>query len=253
MTLRIGRIPYLNTEPFFADDQVREEAVASVPRRMVDLALSGEVDLAPLPVVAAFDHPEMFKPIGDIGIATIGAARSVLLLSMNPVAALGATRIGVIDETATSVRLLKVLLRFRYGVDNFVFVDLDEEPDAMLLIGDRALLGRPDPQRYPHVLDLAAEWHAWTGHPFVFACWMVRRGVLPSQCTEIMDYFESNLTRNLADPTIIHSRRQDMELSPGEVETYIRTFCYRFDEKIWEGFEHFKELDMRISSVESVA
>ena len=131
MTLRIGRIPYLNTEPFFADDQVREEAVASVPRRMVDLALSGEVDLAPLPVVAAFDHPEMFKPIGDIGIATIGAARSVLLLSMNPVAALGATRIGVIDETATSVRLLKVLLRFRYGVDNFVFEDLDEEPDAM--------------------------------------------------------------------------------------------------------------------------
>ena len=95
-----------------------------MPRRMVDLALCGEVDLAPLPVVAAFDHPEMFAPIGDMGIATIGAARSVLLLSMNPVAALGATRIGVIDETATSVRLLKVLLRFRYGVDNFVFVDL---------------------------------------------------------------------------------------------------------------------------------
>ena len=71
MTLRIGRIPYLNTEPFFADDRVREEAVASVPRRMVDLALRGEVDLAPLPVVAAFDHPEMFAPIGEIGRAHV--------------------------------------------------------------------------------------------------------------------------------------------------------------------------------------
>lgn len=253
MTLRIGRIPYLNTEPFFADDQVREDAVASVPRHMVDLALRGEVDLAPLPVVAAFDHPEMFTPIGDMGIATIGAARSVLLLSRTPVAALRAARIGVIDETATSVRLLKILLRLRYDIDHFVLVGLDEKPDALLLIGDRALVGRPDPQFYPHVLDLAAEWYAWTGRPFVFACWMVRRGVEPSHCTEIVDCFESNLTRNLADPTIIYSRRQDLELSQGEVETYIRTFTYRFDEKIWDGFEHFKELDMRISSIETEA
>lgn len=253
MTPRIGRIPYLNTEPFFADDQVREQAVASVPRHMVELALRGEVDLAPLPVVAAFDHPEIFTPIGEMGIATTGAARSVLLLSATPPAALADARIGVIDETATSVRLLKVLLRLRYGIERFFLTGLDEEPEALLLIGDRALVDRPDPKVYPHVLDLAAEWHAWTGLPFVFACWMVRRGVLPSECAETVGYFETNLTRNLADPTIIHARRRDLALSQSEVETYVRTFNYCFDKKIWDGFEYFKELDMKISAIENVA
>ena len=253
MTPRIGRIPYLNTEPFFADDQVREQAVVRVPRRMVEIALRGEVDLAPLPVVAAFDHPEIFTPIGDMGIATTGAARSVLLLSPTPPAALGDARIGVIDETATSVRLLKVLLHLRYGVDRFVLTGLDEDPEALLLIGDRALVDRPDRQVFVHVLDLAFEWHAWTGLPFVFACWMARRGVLLSDCEEALGYFESNLTRNLANPAIIHARRRDLALSQSEVETYVGTFNYRFDEKIWAGLEHFKELDMRISAIENVA
>ena len=30
-------------------------------------------------------------------------------------------------------------------------------------------------RRYPVRLDLGAEWHAWTGLPFVFAVWAARR------------------------------------------------------------------------------
>ena len=47
--------------------------------------------------------------------------------------------------------------------------------DAGLLIGDPAL--QVDRTRY-HTLDLAEEWIRYTGKPFVFAFWAVRRDAL---------------------------------------------------------------------------
>ena len=253
MTPRLGRIPYLNTEPFFADDEIRAGAVVEVPRRMIDIARAGAVDLAPLPVVAAFDYPDLFQPVGDFGIAAAGAARSVLLRSRVPVERLAGACIGVIDETATSVRLLKVLLQYRFGIGRTTLTGLDQAGEAVLLIGDRALLDRRDPQVFPYELDLAAEWHAWTGLPFVFASWMARRGMAPGACDEALDYFDANLDRNLADPGGIHQRRLDLGLSAGAVATYLRTFLYKFDDSAWAGLERFRELDARINTVERVA
>ena len=53
------------------------------------------------------------------------------------------------------------------------------EHDAALLIGDialaRAMLRRAVAGRgQPYVFDLATEWQAWTGLPFVFAVWAAR-------------------------------------------------------------------------------
>jgi chorismate dehydratase len=253
MTPRLGRIPYLNTEPFFADDEVRAGTVVEVPSRMIDLARLGAVDIAPLPVVAAFDHPDRFRPIGSLGIAAAGAARSVLLRSSIPFDQLSGASIGVIDETATSVRLLKVLLQFRFGVGSTAFVPLDQPADAALLIGDKALLQRRNLHTHPHELDLAAEWHVWTGLPFVFASWMAHGNVTPAACNNVLDYFSANLDINLADPSAIHRRRPDLGLSAEDVATYLRTFRYRFDDSAWAGLERFQELDARLTALERVA
>lgn len=253
MTPKLGRIPYLNTEPFFADDQVRANAVVEVPSRMIDLARLGAVDIAPLPVVAAFDYPDRFRPVGGLGIAAAGAARSVFLRSTVPVEDLSDARIGVIDETATSVRLLKVLLQFRFQVSHATFVGLDQPADAVLLIGDKALLQSRNPHTHPYELDLAAEWHAWTGLPFVFASWMAHRDTPPDACDATVDYFNANLDTNLSDPTAIHRRRPDLGLTADAVATYLRTFRYRFDDSAWAGLDRFQELDARLTAVERVA
>ncbi len=253
MTPRLGRIPYLNTEPFFADDEVRADSVVEVPSRMIDLARLGAVDIAPLPVVAAFDHPGRFRPIGGLGIAASGAARSVLLRSRVPIEQLSGTSIGVIDETATSVRLLKVLLQFHFDVSHATFVALDQPADAVLLIGDKALLRPRNPHAHPHELDLASEWRAWTGLPFVFASWMASVDVAPQACDASMNYFNANLDSNLSDPSAIHRRRPDLGLSAEAVATYLRTFRYRFDDAAWAGLERFRELDARLTAVERVA
>ncbi len=253
MTPRLGRIPYLNTEPFFADDEVRANAVVEVPSRMVNLARLGAVEIAPLPVVAAFDYPDLFRTLGGLGIAAAGAARSVLLRSRLPVDQLSGARIGVIDETATSVRLLKVLLQFNFDVGHATFVSLDQPADAALLIGDKALLQPRNLLTHPYELDLAAEWHAWTGLPFVFASWMAHRDLSPAACAVTLDYFNANLDSNLADPTAIHRRRPDLDLSAEAVTSYLRTFLYRFDDSAWAGLERFQELDARLTAVERVA
>ena len=124
----LGRIPYLNTEPFFGDDPVRAEARTATPRAMIDLVRGGQVDVAPLPIVAAFDHPDLFVPVGDMGIATQADAKSVLLFSQAPPADLGGRCIGVIDDTATSARLLSVLLQRHYAVGGYRLVPLDAPP-----------------------------------------------------------------------------------------------------------------------------
>ncbi len=253
MTPRLGRIPYLNTEPFFADDEVRANAVVEVPSRMIDLARLGAVDIAPLPVVAAFDHPDLFRPVGGLGIAAAGAARSVLLRSRVPIDQLSGASIGVIDETATSVRLLKVLLQFRFDISRTTFVGLDQPADAILLIGDKALLQRRNLHTHAYEMDLAAEWRAWTGLPFVFASWMAHRDAPSHTCDAALDYFNANLDTNLSDPSAIHRRRPDLGLSAKAVSTYLKTFCYRFDDAAWAGLERFQELDARLTAVERVA
>ena len=240
VTPRLGRIPYLNTEPFFGDDQVRASAVAEVPRRMIELALAGAVDIAPLPA-------------GEMGIATRSDARSVLLLSRVPIDRLGGRPIGVIDDTATSVRLLKVLLHLRYEVTAFRLQSLDLDGDAMLLIGDRALQARSERLEFPHVVDLAAAWHEWTALPFVFAFWMARREVGPAETEEAVAYLEESLERNRHDLGALGERHAELGLSPAEAAGYLRKFEYRFTPPVWDGLERFRELDGRVTALENAA
>ena len=51
----------------------------------------------------------------------------------------------------------------------------DVDADAVLLIGDRAM--RACLPGFAHAFDLGQEWYDWTGLPFVYAVWAVRRGV----------------------------------------------------------------------------
>jgi chorismate dehydratase len=87
-----------------------------------------------------------------------------------------------LDEgSRTSAALAQILLRKRYGVrPEVVPLPLDHtaedvDADAVLLIGDRAM--RACLPGFAHAFDLGAEWHDWTGLPFVYAFWAVREGV----------------------------------------------------------------------------
>ena len=254
MRSRIGRIPYLNTEPFFGDDAVRTDAVVASPRAMLSLAVRREVDIAPLPVVAEFDYPGRFAPVGNFGIASFGPARSVILKSRVKVERLAGRRIGIIDDTATSVRLLKILLNYWHGVKSHSsFGAIGAGNDAVLLIGDTALQNARSSAEYPVVIDLADEWKKATGLPFVFALWYAASEVSEADGERVACYFDKNLTSNLSDPSGIYRRRTEPRLSLEQTGSYIRNFVYRLGDAELEGLNRFREMDSELQRKVSAA
>ena len=253
MQIRLGRISYLNTEPFFGDDAIREAAISASPRQLIELLRSGDVDLAPLPLVALLDHPNLVVPVGNLGIIAPTAATTVAVRSRRALADLHGSRIGVIEDTATSVRLLKVLLRDRYGVVDAMFGPLGEPADAELIIGDRALPRLAPTKQLPIVTDLGLEWFTWTGLPFVFALWMARIGADAEGVAAAVDYLSHSLDQNLADPGILHRRRPDLGLSEQAIHAYVTALQYRMDDAAWRGVARFRELDARRDAKEDAA
>ena len=67
------------------------------------------------------------------------------------------------------------MLALKYQVQSVTYVTLTEAHDACLLVGNEGLRQRRGSRDYPHTYDLGEEWHQWTGLPFVFARWIVRK------------------------------------------------------------------------------
>ncbi len=244
--LRLGRIAYLNTEPFFASDAIRSAAVSLPPRQMYDLAAAGAIDAAPLPSVALADHPDLFAQIGNFTIAAAGPVSSVLLRSRVPPAEfVPGTRIGVTAETATSLRLLKVLLLEYWGRgQGLMFDPLGPDNDAQLVIGDQALSEQA--ADFPHMIDLGAAWFELAGSPFVYALWLAGPGASEAALAELADYFSVNLARNCADVSAIAARRPGLGMTDQQIESYLAKFSYRLGDREKAGLERFFELDARV-------
>lgn len=237
--LRVGRIPYLNCEPFYhALDH--PTVIDLPPRAMGEAARRGEIDAAPLSLVDGWELADAFLPLG-FGIAVRREARSVLLFSRRPLARLDGSTIAVTPETSTSVLLLRVLLALRYGVTPRAWVGLEDEAEARLLIGDGALRARdPLEATHPHRIDLALEWHAWTGLPFVFARWVVRRTCPPGEVGAFAGALGGAVDRGLASLREIGERRRELGLTPEEVAEYLRGFAYRLGPREDEAEAEFR-------------
>jgi len=227
MTLpRVGSLPYLNSEPFFACFEGVEQ-VSMVPRALGAVMLRGELDAGLLSLADALALGDAVDLL-PFGIASPGATGSVHVWSHRPIEALHGATIGVTGETSTSVRMLKLLLEQRYGVKDVRWTTLGAEADAVLLIGDEALRQRGRPSRFACCTDLGTEWVEWTGLPAVFAAWVIRRTLPRAMRATLTVAIETALTRGLATLDTIAARRRDTGITEAEVVAYLRHFIYRF-------------------------
>jgi cyclic dehypoxanthinyl futalosine synthase len=171
-------LPLLEQPPLHADGSALFELETALPSACADQLAAGDCDLALVPVAAYARHPE-WEVVPDIGIACRGAVQTVVVVSEVPLEQV--ERVHVDTASRTSAMLLQLLLRMRGLEDTSVAAPhgtgaaATGGTDAALIIGDAAFgLGR----RFPHVLDLGAEWFAQTGLPMVFAFWAARPGML---------------------------------------------------------------------------
>jgi chorismate dehydratase len=218
----------LNSEVFYQDfplDLVELQVL--VPSALSRAARRGEVDVGPVPLVTCFELEEQFMPLGDFGIAVKERAGSVLLFSKKPIEALAGSRIAITGESSTSVRLLKILLRQRYGIRGVQYVaTTDLHTDAILLIGDAALNNRKGLPSYPRVYDLGELWIQWTELPFVFARWIVRRDLNLEARDFLVKLLAKSLERGLKRIDSIAAARTDLSMSVDEVREYLHGFIY---------------------------
>ena len=228
MSIRLGRIPYLNSEVFYQDfplDLI--EVTDYVPSALARAARRGDVDIGPVPLVTCFELEEQFMPMGDFCVAVKDKARSVLLFSKKPMADLDGARIGITGESATSVRLLKILLSDYYRVQPEQYVSTKEpKSDAILLIGDAALNNRNGLPSYNLVYDLGEMWKEWTGLPFVFARWIVRKDLNTAALDLLSELLDRSLKRGLKRIDEIAAERTDLSMSVDEVREYLHGFTY---------------------------
>lgn len=184
--LRVGRIEYANCTPIF--HALHElygatgeyEYIGGVPSRLNQMLVSAEIDACPSSSIAFAFHPEKHLIIPGLSISSCGPVLSVLLFSSLPIEELDNTHILLSSESATSVNLLKILMKKRYGfncsfsVTNAGLSAALQQAPAVLLIGDPALRAVQF-ARDMHIYDLGELWYQWTGTPFVFALWLASR------------------------------------------------------------------------------
>jgi chorismate dehydratase len=224
------------------------EEISSVslpsPRHLGRWAEAGRVDAGLLSAVDAWRLEDRFEPLGPFGIATAQRAGSVLLYSKRPLTDLGGAVIGITDHTATSVELLRVLLRDHLSVKARLRTGFAREDEARLYIGDGALFTPEETRRtFPHVTDVGELWTRWKGQPFVFARWCVRREVPDDQKRDLAGRLAAALNRYEADPsTAAESASRRWPLSAKEIGAYWRIFSYRFGESERAGELEFRRL-----------
>jgi aminodeoxyfutalosine synthase len=249
----VGKIPYLNTVPFYANFEKKQFRILPVtPRRMGILNAEGMLDAGVFSLCDYFHREDKLDLMGWC-IATRDQVKSVMLFSREGWRGLEGKTIGIVDDTATSVQLLKVLLELKHGV-HATFERLHAgvndyaKYDAVLLIGDEALRrNKFGLEGFDLVYDLAREWYDWQKLPFVFAVWAVRSS-LPAQAKEdlsgiiarSLDSCEGDFIPS-AGP---HGRR--IGLTDAETQEYLAGFSYRLGEREQEAISVFRRLNAQV-------
>ncbi len=185
MTLALGHITYINCAPFFhylPQAGFKMRIVPGVPAYLNQLLASGTIDVSPS---SSFEYARNWQDyllLPGHSISSWGPVKSVLLFSSCPIEELEGRKIALTGESATSVNLLKILLREYLQLKDVVCLVSDRPVEevigaggAALLIGDRALKAALENRTGCRIYDLGELWYRFTGLPFVFALWILRR------------------------------------------------------------------------------
>lgn len=257
MTLAVGHIAYANCVPFFhylAEVGFRGRIVEGVPAELNRLLAAGAIDVSPS---SSFEYAcrwQDYLLLPGHSISSCGPVRSVLLFSARAIDALEGTEIVLTGESDTSVNLLRILLGEFYGFRKVTFRVPDRPVEALiaegataLLIGDRAL--RAALSASGHVYDLGELWYRFTGLPFVFALWIVRREAARTKWEEVaalQRQLASARTRAFASLEVVAATTPErLWMGEAGLVDYWRCMSFDLDELHLAGLRLFFSLSVK--------
>lgn len=255
MSLVVGHIAYTNCVPFFHHLRAAGfcgEIVSGVPAQLNQLLAAGKIDVSPS---SSFEYARNWRDyllLPGLSISTRGPVRSVLLFSPHPLTALEGAQIALTGESASSVHLLKILLQEFVGLEQVDYAVPDGQVEEViaqggsaLLIGDRAL---KTARSYNGgvIYDLGELWYRFTGLPFVFALWILRRESAAEKTLQVQDLLSQlEISQQRAFKDLAGLARSVPErswMTEAGLVDYWLTMSYGLDQEQLRGLELFFRL-----------
>jgi len=235
-SLRISVVDFLNARPLtwglLHDPPAGVEVSRDVPSVCAAKLASGEADVGLIPSIEYQRIPGL-RVIPGLGIAASSEVRSVLLVS--DVSRERIRSVALDPASRTSAALTRILLKRVYGLAPEY---RDGPADARLVIGDPALKTRLNGHV---VLDLAAEWRAFSGHPFVFAFWAAREERATAELAALLR--ASHAAGRERFEALVREEASSTGLSEAVVEDYLRhALHFDLDDGDLEGLRLFYRL-----------
>jgi len=222
--LRISLVDFLNARPLtwgLLHDPPAGVAVSrDLPSTCAEKLASGETDVGLIPSIEYQRVPGL-RIVPSLGIAASSEVRSVLLVS--DVSRERIRSVALDPASRTSAALTRILLKRVYGIEPEYWEaggesrEVGGSADARLIIGDPALKTRLNGHV---VLDLAAEWRAFSGHPFVFAFWAVREQAASADVAALLR--RSHRVGMEQFDRLVREESARVGLSEAVVEDYLR-------------------------------
>ncbi len=278
--LRVGNISYTNLYPILymlrqSLDPAEFEVYPSFPAELNRMMRLGEMDISPSSSIEYLRNERLYDLIEGHSISAKGRVRSVLLWSRVPIASLDGHHVHATHQSETSVALLKVIFAEFLGiacevrVTDSPFEAALSAHTAYLSIGDEALeavrdseliepplkgvsyrLATVSRQRF-YVYDLGELWHRHTGKPFVYALWIVRKGLSPEK-KALLGKFRAllDLARDGAPGRFeLIAQGEGLVLPPPDLVEYWRTLDYGLGPENLEGLALFRVYLMKLGLI----
>ena len=248
-------IPYSNMAPFRELGPPENSIfIDAVPSKSIKMLKNGKILAAAAPVGAMPEISDVVEYAGNYGIACKGSVQSVILFSSIPLDKFNKdSLIKITSQTATSVRLLHLLLGYENGFHEIpLMVDStsSESPGAEgeLLIGDEALIKKCKGQS-KYIYDLSELWYKKKLLPFVFARWVVRKDA-PQIFKNLLNLWLNQMVVQ-EDSLILKSAHKEanrLNISVSKMISYLRGMNRVIDREAIKGQELFLKDLNRIDS-----
>jgi len=239
--IKVGIVSYLNTRPLIYGLKLPPiseeiELIEETPAQLAELLIQDKIDIGLIPV-AIIPGLKQYFICSDYCIGTENEVASVCLFSDVPLNEI--KKVYLDYQSRTSVALLKWLIKEHWKIDPEMIQAFDDSyrkeingTTAGLVIGNRAFEQR---KKSHFIYDLASEWKAVTGLPFVFAAWISNK---PLPDSFIQKFNEANALGLKHIDEIVGSLHFDLfDLK----KYYTQHLSYKLDEKKRKGMELFLE------------
>jgi predicted solute-binding protein len=250
--LNIGRIDYINTLPLFLGwdtlpPSFPHRFINSTPSDLNSLIKDAQIEVSTISSAAYLENKETYSLLDNFCIAAEKEVLSVLLFSRYSPKQLDNKNILLSSQSKSSILLLKVLCKRIWNINPQFFEEEDEETemDAVLLIGNQAMLHKP-PQGFLSY-DLASLWHQETFMPFVFGVLAAKTNISQNKkdlfCKAVRKSF---LWGQKNSKKIIQEAVAKTKLPSAFLQRYFSSLHYKMTDADFRSLDLFESLSNKL-------